>query len=222
MVDELVQVLDAESFFAQSHVSRETMEQLSEYESSLRKWQKSINLVSGSTLKQLWHRHFWDSAQLVGMAPASASKWVDLGSGAGFPGLVIAIMAAERPGFEMHLVESDHRKCVFLQEVIRRTGAPARVHTSRIEAPETVLAIGACDVVTARACAPLGRLLGWAMPYFGSDTVGLFLKGKNVSEELTEARKSWTFNQVDIASRAEAGAIVLKVEHLRHDRDEPE
>ena len=217
MMEKVGQVLDAESFFRQSHVSRETMERLSDYESSLRKWQKTINLVSKSTLDQVWQRHFWDSAQLFELAPSSARKWVDLGSGAGFPGLVIAIMAMERPGFEMHLVESDQRKSVFLQEVIRQTRAPAQVHTGRIEAPETLAAVGACEIVTARACAPLGRLLGWAEPYFGTDTIGLFLKGKNLAEELTEARKSWTFSQTDLPSRAEEGAIVLKVEHPGRD-----
>lgn len=209
-----MQVLDAESFFEMVHVSRETMERLSDYESSLRKWQKSINLVSKSTLEVVWQRHFWDSAQLFDQAPQSAVKWVDLGSGAGFPGLVLAILGAERPGFMVHLIESDQRKSLFLREVIRRTGAPAKVHNARMESPDTIAEIGDCDIVTARACAPLDRLLGWAHPYFGQSTIGLFLKGVQADEELTLAQKSWTFDLTKIPSRADEGASVLKVEHL--------
>eukprot|EP00439_Symbiodinium_sp_Y106_P088123 s1_g659.t1 len=137
------------------------MERLSAYESLLRKWQKSINLVSKSTLDDVWRRHFWDSAQLLALASAEDLKWVDFGSGAGFPGLVLAILAQDRPGFQMNLIESDQRKSVFLREVIRETGARAQVHTSRIEADETISAIGPCDALSARACAPLDRLLGW-------------------------------------------------------------
>lgn len=209
-----MQALDAESFFRIAHVSRETMARLTDYESCLIKWQKSINLVSNSTLETVWQRHFWDSAQLFSLAPESAVKWVDLGSGAGFPGLVLALLGAHRPGFQMHLVESDQRKSIFLREVIRQTGAPAIVHNSRMEAPETVSRIGPCHVVTARACAPLERLLSWAAPYFGSSTMGLFLKGAQAQEELTVARKSWTFDVINIPSRAEHGATVLQVEHL--------
>lgn len=219
-MDEVVQVLDAESFFEVAHVSRETMDRLSDYESFLRKWQKSINLVSKSSLEVVWQRHFWDSAQLFEQAPQTAVKWVDLGSGAGFPGLVIAILGAERPGFMVHLIESDQRKSLFLREVIRKTGAPAKVHNARMESLNTIEVIGACDIITARACAPLDRLLGWAEPYFGPDTNGLFLKGAQVDEELTVAQKSWTFDLTKISSRADEGATVLKVEHLGRVRNE--
>jgi 16S rRNA (guanine527-N7)-methyltransferase len=213
-VDEVVQVIDAESFFRMAHVSRETLDRLSVYESCLYKWQKSINLVSKSTLEIAWQRHFWDSAQLFEHIPSDAVKCVDIGSGAGFPGLVLAILGADRPGFQMHLVESDQRKSIFLREIIRLTDAPAKVHNARVEDPAIAAEIGICDVVSARACAPLDRLLGWAAPFFGSGTVGLFLKGARAQEELTEAQKSWTFDLHSLSSRAEPGATILKVEHL--------
>ncbi len=213
-MDKGQQVFDAESFFRASHVSRETMERLSVYESLLRKWQKSINLVSKSTLDDLWRRHFWDSAQLWGLTSDKDQKWADFGSGAGFPGLVLAIMGHNRPGFQMNLIESDQRKSVFLREVIRETGAPAHVHTSRIEADDTIEAIGRCDALSARACAPLDRLLGWSEPYFGPNTEAYFLKGAQVDEELTLARKSWTFKVTSYPSQADPQGSVLKVEQL--------
>ncbi len=213
-MDKGLQVLDAESFFEVAHVSRETMARLSAYESLLRKWQKSINLVSKSTLTDVWRRHFWDSAQLLALASAEDLKWADFGSGAGFPGLVLAILAHDRPGFQMNLIESDQRKSVFLREVIRETGAPAKVYTSRIEAADTIAAIGSCDALSARACAPLDRLLAWSEPYFGPDTVAYFLKGAQADEELTLARKSWTFKVTSYPSQADPQGSVLKVEQL--------
>ena len=213
-MDKGLQVFDAESFFQVAHVSRETMERLSAYESLLRKWQKSINLVSKSTLADVWRRHFWDSAQLLALTSEKDLKWADFGSGAGFPGLVLAILAHDRPGFQMNLIESDQRKSVFLREVIRETGARAHVHTSRIEADETISAIGLCDALSARACAPLDRLLGWSEPYFGPNSVAYFLKGAQVDEELTQARKSWTFRVTSYPSRADQHGSVLKVEQL--------
>jgi len=213
-VDKGQQVLDAESFFRMAHVSRETMDRLASYESLLRKWQNSINLVSKTTLEDVWRRHFWDSAQVLDLASENHLRWVDFGSGAGFPGLVLAILSVERSGFHMNLVESDQRKSVFLREVIRETGAPATVHTSRIENPLTVKAIGPCDALSARACAPLERLLGWSEAYFGPTTTGFFLKGAMADEELTQARKSWTFSVTSYPSRADPDGSVLKVEQL--------
>src|SRR5690606_327361 len=115
MTQDVVQVIDAESFSAAFAVSRETMSRLQTYESLLRKWQNSINLVASSTLSDVWRRHFQDSGQLAVMAPETATRWLDLGSGGGFPGLVVAILLRDRPGFSMHLVESDQRKCIFLR-----------------------------------------------------------------------------------------------------------
>lgn len=206
------QVIDAESFSAATHVSRETIALLTQYESLLRKWQKSINLVSAATLEELWRRHMLDSAQLAGLAPDGALRWADLGSGGGFPGLVVAILLRERPGFEMHLVESDQRKCVFMREVIRVTGAPAKVHNMRIEA--FAEGAGVFDVVSARALAPLPRLFGWAAPLFGPSTLGLFLKGQGLQDELTEARKQWIFEAEHSPSQSDPGGSVLKVRGL--------
>lgn len=213
------QVLDAESFSAVTHVSRETMAGLVLYETLLRKWQKSINLVSSATLPELWRRHMLDSAQLVALAPESARLWVDIGSGGGFPGLVIAIILKNRPGFRMHLVESDQRKCVFLREVARETGAPVEVHARRIEdfAAESGLK---ADVVSARALAPLERLLGWAAPLFGTETIGLLLKGQGLEGELTEARKGWIFEAEFSPSRSDPSGCVLKLRGL-HGADRP-
>jgi 16S rRNA (guanine527-N7)-methyltransferase len=213
-VDKGQQVLDAESFFRMAHVSRETMDRLASYESLLRKWQNSINLVSKTTLEDVWRRHFWDSAQILELASENHLRWADFGSGAGFPGLVLAIMSADRPGFHMNLVESDQRKSVFLREVIRETGAPATVHTSRIEDTATLKAVGPCDALSARACAPLDRLLTWSEAYFGPGTEGFFLKGAKLDEELTQARKSWTFKVTSYPSRADPDGSVLKVEQL--------
>jgi len=213
-VDKGQQVLDAESFFELAHVSRETMDRLPVYESLLRKWQGSINLVTKSTLEDVWRRHFLESTQLLDLSSDRHLKWADFGSGAGFPGLVLAILARDRGGFQMNLVESDQRKSVFLREVIRETGAPAVVHTSRIESPETIAAIGTCDALSARACAPLDRLMGWAEPYFGPETEAFFLKGAQADEELTVARKSWTFRVTSYPSQADPDGCVLKVEQL--------
>lgn len=206
------QVTDAESFSGFFDVSRETMDRLLTYEALLQKWQKSINLVSNASLPDLWRRHMLDSAQLVSLAPESTRRWIDLGSGGGFPGLVIAILLRERPGFHMHLVESDQRKCVFLREVARVTEAPVTVHAARIEA----FAKGAepADVVSARALAPLDRLFGWAAPLFGPDTIGLFLKGQGVRDELTLARESWIFDAELSPSQSDPQGSVLKVRGL--------
>ena len=206
------QVVDAESFSALTNVSRETLDRLLIYEALLRKWQKSINLVSAASLPELWRRHMLDSAQLAGLAPESARRWIDLGSGGGFPGLVIAILLRERPGFHMHLVESDQRKCVFLREVARITEAPVTVHAARIET--FAERAEPADVVSARALAPLDRLFGWAAPLFGPDTIGLFLKGQGVQDELTLARESWIFDAELSPSQSDPQGSVLKVRGL--------
>lgn len=213
IVSDGAQVVDAESFLAATRVSRETIKRLVLYETLLRKWQKSINLVSSATLSGLWRRHMLDSAQLVGLAPEKARIWADLGSGGGFPGLVVAIMLKERPGFVMHLIESDQRKCVFLREVARETGAPVEVHARRIEAFAAESGLKP-DVVSARALAPLDRLLDWAGPLFGPETLGLFLKGRGAEGELTEARKGRIFEAEISPSRSDPSGSVLMVRGL--------
>lgn len=213
IVSDGAQVVDAESFLAATHVSRETIERLALYESLLRKWQKSINLVSSASLPELWRRHMLDSAQLVALAPENPRIWADLGSGGGFPGLVIAIILRESPGFSMHLVESDQRKCVFLREVAREAGAPVEVHNRRIEAFSAESGLKP-DVISARALAPLDRLLDWAAPLFGPQTLGLFLKGQGAEGELTEARKRWIFEAEFSPSHSDPSGCVLKLRGL--------
>ena len=208
-----MQVLDAESFFTVSGVSRETMERLEAYEALLLKWQKSINLVSTATLTHLWQRHMWDSAQLAGLAPQEARNWLDLGSGAGFPGIVVAAMLRERAGFQMHLVESDQRKSVFLREAARIMELPVTVHAVRIEAYEPEIPL---DVISARALASLSQILEWTSSFWGKQTVGLFLKGQTASEELTQARKGWIFKEETIASQSDGSGKVLKLWGLSH------
>jgi 16S rRNA (guanine527-N7)-methyltransferase len=215
MTQHIVQVVDAESFSAAASVSRETMSALLTYETLLRKWQVSINLVARSTLDDLWSRHFWDSAQLAALAPPAARRWLDLGSGGGFPGLVVAILLREREGFSMRLVESDQRKCAFLREIIRQTGAPAEVHNVRIEDLE-LPADWAPEVISARALASLADLVSLASPFWGKTTIGLFMKGKGASAELTEAAKGWIFESEAIASRSDPSGTVLKLWGLRH------
>jgi 16S rRNA (guanine527-N7)-methyltransferase len=173
-------------------VSHETIERLELYARQLVRWQKAVNLVAPATLPQMWQRHFADSAQLVALAP-NAKKWVDLGSGAGFPALVIAIMLANQGECAVHLIESNARKCAFLSEVARQTGAPVHVHCGRI-ADVLPGAVPAVDVITARALAPLDKLLELALPFFGAASAGLFLKGREAEVEIADARKRWVFD----------------------------
>ncbi len=195
--------IDANAFQAATGVSRETLERLSIYESLLKKWQKTINLVGPKTLDDSWNRHFLDSGQLRPLLPESANVLIDLGSGAGFPGLVLAILGVP----EVHLIESDVRKCAFLREVARATGAPVTVHTKRIEAVQGLRA----DVVTARALAPLADLLDWAAPFLGEDGVALFLKGQNVEDELTATTKYWKMRTERFDSVTDPSGSILRL-----------
>lgn len=191
-------------------VSRETLDRLVVYETLLKRWQKTINLVAPSTLDDIWHRHFADSAQLWAYAPSGAVHWLDLGSGAGFPGLVLAILAADRGGTRHTLIESDSRKAAFLREVARQTGVAVDILCMRIEKPETRAKVREINCVTARALAPMPRLAELVAPYFASDTLGLFSKGRDVASELDEAARSWAFSAECKPSITDpAGAVVL-------------
>jgi 16S rRNA (guanine527-N7)-methyltransferase len=184
--------IDGPAAFAEVlKVPRETIHRLERYAELLGHWQKTTNLVAPSTLASLWSRHFADSAQLLNLAP-DARLWLDLGSGAGFPGLVIAILGSGAPGFQMHLVEANAKKCAFLAEVARETNAPVEIHPVRIEDFAASADTIRPDIVSARALAPLPRLLGLAAPFFGAETRGLFLKGREAEEEVTAARVVWT------------------------------
>lgn len=196
-------------------VSRETMERLERYVSLLRKWSPRINLVSKSTLEDAWRRHVLDSAQIVPLLPADTTCIVDLGSGAGFPGLVLAILAAEWDApFSVTLVESDRRKGLFLREVIRETGARAEVATQRAE----TLDISA-DVVTARGFTALDRLLGMAAPILGQTGVALLHKGARYESELTEAARNWHMDVERYESRTDPAAAILRIGGLRRRQD---
>ena len=170
-------------------VSRETIERFDLYVGLLRRWQTIKNLVGPGTLSTLWTRHIADSAQLVRYAP-EARLWVDIGSGAGFPGLVIAILLADRPGFHMNLIESNGRKVAFLREVARTLKLPVTVHDCRIEAAVSVLP-EKIDCLTARALASIKELLEMQAKLTKNPCIGLFLKGQDVDTELTEAAKYW-------------------------------
>lgn len=191
-------------------VSRETLERLKLYADLLVKWQARINLVGPATLPDLWQRHMLDSAQLAAHLPPGPV--LDLGSGAGFPGLVLAILR----GGPVHLVESDARKCAFLREAARLTGAEAVVHNLRIETlkPFPVVA------VTARALAPLGKLLDWAAPFLQQGVECLFLKGRTCEEELTQAAEHWNMAVERIPSLTDASGIILHLSEVHRGRDE--
>jgi 16S rRNA (guanine527-N7)-methyltransferase len=205
---------DAAAFARQFHVSRETLERLETYAALLRQWQPTINLVAPSTLPNLWERHFADSAQLLAVAPPNAATWLDLGSGAGFPGLVLAILLLERGG-KVTLMESDSRKAAFLAEVARKTGAPVDILCKRIETVATQAKLPAFDVVTARALAPLPRLLSLAAPYFSPATTGVFPKGREAGAETEAARKEFEFDVAQHPSLTDAHGRILVVTGLK-------
>ena len=195
-------------------VSRETIHRLVRYAELLAHWQKSTNLIASSTLPKLWSRHFADSAQLLTLAQ-NARLWLDLGSGAGFPGLVVAILGTGRPGFHMHLVESNRKKCAFLAEVARATEAPVEIHTMRIEDLAESADRLAPDVVSARALAPLPRLFELASPFFGPRTRGLFLKGREAETEIEAAQAGWDFVARLHPSLTSADSHIVEVTGLR-------
>jgi 16S rRNA (guanine527-N7)-methyltransferase len=201
-----------EAVRAIADVSRETLDALSLYADLLRRWQRTTQLVAPSTLDTLWSRHMADSAQLLRLAPG-ARRWADLGSGGGFPGLVVALCMRGVEGALVHLVESNARKCAFLRAVIRETGAPARVHDARIEAVLPSLA-HELDVVTARALAPLSKLLRLAAPALRAGCIGLFMKGEEARGELTAAERIWNMRAELLPSLTDPKAAIIKVEDL--------
>jgi 16S rRNA (guanine527-N7)-methyltransferase len=184
-------------------VSRETLARLSRYLELLRRWQAAINLVGASTLADPWRRHILDCAQIAPHVPRTARIVLDLGSGAGLPGLVLALLGV--PGVQ--LVESDRRKAQFLREAARTTGAEVTVHAARIEELEL-----RADVVTARALAPLPRLLELASQVLGPGGLCLFLKGQSALDELTQARQSWHMHSEIVPSRSGSRGVLLKLE----------
>ena len=216
MSAEIRQISTPADFAAVFDVSRETLDRLAIYEALLRQWQKAVNLVAPSTLDAVWHRHFADSTQIVRLTP-QARSWIDLGSGAGFPGLVVAILLAEGGSdpARVTLIESDSRKCAFLREVARKTGITVDILSTRIEQAATHTNLERPEVVSARALAPLDRLLALAALLSSPSTVGVFLKGRDAAAEVETARKTWTFAVEMIPSLTEASGRVVVVRNLQ-------
>ncbi|HVY33364.1 MAG TPA: 16S rRNA (guanine(527)-N(7))-methyltransferase RsmG [Caulobacteraceae bacterium] len=188
------------------------MADLEAFRSLLAQWNEDMNLVGPSAMAEFWPRHVYDSAQLLALAP-EARVWADIGAGAGFPGVVLAILLKETPGARVHLVESMAKRCRFLQAVVNQLALPAEVHNSRAE--DLRLKV---DVVCARACAPLVRLLGYTRPYLTGGATGLFLKGQDIVSELTEAAKCWNFEAHLTASLSHPEGRILQVKGLKRVR----
>ena len=201
--------LSAEGFAARCSVSRETLDRFRAYLGLLRRWQPAINLVGPATLEDPWRRHFWDSAQLLPHIPESARSLLDLGSGAGFPGLVLAILGV--PG--VTLVESDGRKAAFLREAARETGAPVAIQAGRLERLGD--RIGPPDIITARAVASLDLLLDRIKLYITPNTICLFHKGRQVDKEIDAARRRWRMTLNKIPSETDPSGVILRVEDIR-------
>src|SRR6476469_3630742 len=220
---------DKAAALALTPVSRETEARLDRYVDLLVEWQAKTNLVAPSTLPHLWTRHVADSLQLLDLAP-TAKVWVDLGSGGGFPGVVLACALADTPGANVHLVERNAKKAAFLREAVRITSAAATVHLAGIG--DSVDRIGGpVDCVTARALAPLHQLVGFAEPFVKEGAKALFLKGQDVEAELTEATKYWNIEPRLHSSRTGGNGWIVELDHIerqnssataqgsRHDRN---
>jgi 16S rRNA (guanine527-N7)-methyltransferase len=193
-------------------VSRETETRLDRYVGLLLEWQAKTNLVAPSTLPNLWTRHISDSLQLLTLAP-SAKTWADLGSGGGFPGVVLACALAETSGAIVHLVERNAKKAAFLREALRITASPGIVHLAEIGDSVDRIA-GAVDCVTARAVAPLHQLIGFAEPLARLGAKVLFLKGQDVDAELTEATKYWNIKPRLHSSRTGGNGWVVELDQI--------
>lgn len=201
-------VTDAAGFQAATGASDRAMADLRRFRELLTDWNQRMNLVGPASLPHFWNRHAWDSAQLLTYAP-EARVWADLGAGAGLPGVVLAILLKDTDGGQVHLVESMTKRCRFLAEVGSELNLPAQIHNARAE--DLSLKV---DIVTARACAPLDRLLGYAQPYFKRGAKALFLKGQDVVSELTHASKYWKFNPDLKPSLSDPRGFVLQVKGL--------
>jgi 16S rRNA (guanine527-N7)-methyltransferase len=200
---------DAADVMRAFDVSRESEQKLRVFVDLLHEWQGRMNLVSKASMADVWHRHVADSLQLLRLMPDSPQVIADLGSGAGFPGLVLALAGPHT----VHLYESIGKKAMFLREATRVTGAKAEIHQMRIEDIEEPPKV---DFVTARALAPLGRLLELASPFLNQGANGLFMKGQDVDEELTQATKSWRIKLAKHPSLTDSRSVILAVTEARH------
>mgnify|MGYP003395316089 CR=1 FL=1 len=187
-------------------VSRETFERLSVYHDLLLKWQAKINLISNDSIPDIWTRHFLDSAQLINHIPSLGASILDIGAGAGFPGMVTAILGAH----DVHLVESDGKKVAFLREVSRETETPVSIHHERAEN----VRLDKCDIILSRACSDLNQLLRLCEKNVSRETFSLFHKGKNYSNELEDADKYWSFEQQVLPSVTDPNGVIIKLSHI--------
>lgn len=193
-------------------VSRETFDRLVTFEQLFLKWNRSINLAAPSTLDDVWGRHILDSAQLARIAP-QAKRWADLGSGGGFPGLVMAFLLGERDGASIDLVESNRKKASFLQAVIGQFGLPARVVARRID--DSYALVSAPEIITARALAALPALLDLSAPWLTKGSRALFHKGRDYRSEVEESTHRWAFDLVEHPSMTDGHGVILEVTDLR-------
>ncbi|WOB79021.1 16S rRNA (guanine(527)-N(7))-methyltransferase RsmG [Brevundimonas nasdae] len=203
---------EQEAFRARANASAEQMADLEAFRLRLVEANAVMNLVGPDSLPDFWNRHVWDSAQLLDLAP-DAKTWADLGAGAGFPGLVLSIMLKGRDGAHVWLIDSLAKRCRFLREVVDALSLPATVIVGRAEAQSMT-----CDIVTARAVAPMEKLLGYAQPYFQRGAQGLFLKGERAESELIEARKSWHFEAELAPSQSDVRGRIVTIRSLRRAR----
>ena len=211
-------ITNADEFRSSFSVSRETSKLLEAYVDLLLKWNRSINLVSKSTIDEIWHRHIADSAQLFGLVKPSASrKWVDLGSGGGFPGLVVAALSKEKsPNTKFELIESDNRKCAFLRTVTRELDLNVMIMEGRVES----FAPREADMISARAFTGLTELLGHASLHGKTGVKCLFMKGQSYDDELTVAQKNWNIDVEVIPSMTDSSACILKIKDISRANEE--
>jgi 16S rRNA (guanine527-N7)-methyltransferase len=190
-------------------ISRETEDRLVLFVELLDRWRHKINLISNSTFSSVWTRHIADSAQLIALAP-QAKRWVDMGSGAGFPGLVIAAQLADVPGAIVHCIESDGRKCAFLREATRAIEAAVQIHPVRVEAidPES---LGTVDAVTARAFAPLPLTLKLARPWIERGAIAVFPRGESAKDQIAASPEAWTHAIESLQSVVNPKAAILRI-----------
>ena len=205
-------VADRAGFARAAGAGRAAMADLEQFRQMLGDWNERMNLVSAASLDGFWGRHAWDSAQLLRIAP-KARVWADIGAGAGFPGVVLAILLKGTPGAAVELVESQAKRCRFLDAVVEALELPAKVRNARAE--DLALKV---DIVTARAVAPLTRLLEFAKPMLDRGARALFLKGRDAEAEIAEARKSWRFSLETIPSLSDPEGRILAVQGLAHAR----
>jgi 16S rRNA (guanine527-N7)-methyltransferase len=201
---------DEVAFARESGATADQVDALQTFQAMVEEWNGRINLMGPSAQKSFWRRHAWDSAQLFHVEQ-TARVWADVGAGAGFPGIVLAVMLKGQAGAKVHLIESMAKRVRFLDAVAERLSLPVQIHHARAE---DVAAIPDLEIVTARACAPFPRLFGYTKQFFRGGARGLFLKGRDVEGELTEARRSWTFAAELLPSRSDPSGRLVRIERL--------